>query len=498
MSLWNNRNTFRGLVRNHMESFWFSYSTPTPRSARQVFTLLLLCLAVSMGTAILLFHWLNKLLMYTPQTAGIAAGIHAAAMFISLFLVHPLRCAFTLMFPTLGTRQGRKLVLSMCAMIIVLYVLPNIAANIAAISHLMKCTSENLAHSLLNSAQLSNNIKSNMIERVQLINSNTVFLAETLSNFNHSTEINVSELRERLTNLSKHVEEDFSKAKHQLKEVKLLSSRIFAAFFVFYLFMDSAMYLKSYLTSVRFDNVYISGLLRRTASDKGIQVEAKDVKNGVNSTSFRMTKKELVRCLVPILQITLYLLMTLMLIILDRIVHYLVETGGNWLLDIPPTHITVQVHFKVGYQNIFCYLLGRNTEVRDFGKTYSAIVGSDAAECKAEASHLNPKVLVSLGLLYLVSYSLAFLEVYARRLRRKVASSFFQQQERKRIDYLIEKILKKRENPKSVPSAKGEVEGEEKKMQGSDEMECEDQPQGQLCQFYKLQETSVSLAVSSV
>ncbi|KAL6459066.1 hypothetical protein MHYP_G00325380 [Metynnis hypsauchen] len=449
-----------------------------------------MCLAISASTAALLFHWLSDLLMYDPLTAGISTGIYATAVLIFSFLIHPFRCAFTLMFPTMGTRQGRKLVLSMCAMIVILNILPNIAANIATITHLVKCTTENLAHSLLSSAELSNRIKNDIVGKIQTIENNEFHFVERLSNFNHSTDIKVSELRESLNNLSNHVEEDFSKAKQQLEEWKLLSSRIFAAVFVIYLFMDSTIYLKSYLTSVRFDNVYITGLLRKTAKDKGIQIEAKDVKNGVNSISFRMTKRELIRCLVPILQITLYLLMTVMLIMLDHIVFYLVATGESWLLDIPSTDISILVYFTVDYQYcsfLFCY---DNPKMVNIRKMYSAIISSDAAQCKAKPSMLNPRVLVSLGLLYLLSYSLAFLEVYARRLRRKVASSFFQQQEKERIEFLIEKILNKKRCAKSLSSTEAETKIKEKEMQRNDDLESRDQSQGQSYTFYNQHESS--------
>ncbi|XP_022526667.2 osteoclast stimulatory transmembrane protein isoform X1 [Astyanax mexicanus] len=485
MSLQNIRHKFRRLVRwNLMEFLWFSYSTPSPQSTTQLITLLLLCLAISAGTGALLYRWLSDLLMYTRRTALISAGVYAAAMFFSSLLVHPLRCVFTLMFPTLGTRQGRKLVLSVCAMIVVLEVLPNIAANIATITHLMKCTSENLAHSLLNSSQLCNSIKSNMVEQVRFVKHDSISLDQKFQTFNHSTQINVAEMRGRLNNLSRHVEEDFSRAKRQLEDLKLLSSRVFAAVLVVYLFADSAAYLKSYLTSARFDNIYITGLLRRTAADKGIPaVGAKDVKNGVNSTGFRITRRELIRCLVPVLMITLYLLITIMLLMLDRIVLYLVVTGQTWLSEVPSTKITIQANLKVNYFSSLCELFScSGSMLRNDTKTYTAIVGSEAAQCSAQPHELDPNHLVLLGLLYLASYSLAFLEVYARRLRRKVASSFFQQQEEKRIDFLIEKILKKRESLKR--------EEEEKKMEGSEVIEPVDQPEPELYKFYKLQETS--------
>ncbi|XP_066501038.1 osteoclast stimulatory transmembrane protein [Hoplias malabaricus] len=490
MSLWNFWNTFRGSIRNSMEFLWFSYSIPTPQNAGQIFTLLFMCLGISVGTGALLFRWLSERLLYDRLIAGISSGIYSAAVFILCFLVHPFRCAFTLMIPTLGTRQGRKLILSMCAMTVVLYIFPNIAANIATITHLMKCTSENLAHSLLNSSQLSNSIKNDMVGKIQVIKNHEISFMEKLQNFNHTTDIKVNTLRESLNNLSKHIEEDFSKAQQQLERVKLQSSRILAAVFVIYLFLESTLYLKSYLTSVRFDNVYITGLLRRTAKDRGIQVEAKDVKNGVNSTSFRMTKRELIRCLVPILHITLYVLITVMLIMLDKIVLYGVVTGGTWLLDVPSTDISVQVHFKVDYWSSICQVFscGKSVEV-DFRRTYRATVGSDAAQCKAKPSELNPDELVSLALLYLFSYCLAFLEVYSRRLRRKVASSFFQQQEEKRIQFLIEKVLTKKLSQISRCPAEAETGSVKVKMQRYDEVELVDQPQAQQYK-YQLKEAS--------
>lgn len=351
---------FRVPVRNGLQFMWSSYSTPTPHSAKHVLTLLFLCFIISISTGGLLFHWLRGLLRYHLQTAGIATGVYTVASSILLFLVHPLRCAFTLMFPTLGTQQGRKLVLSLCVMIVLIHVLPNIATNIVELTHLMKCTSENVAHSVLNSSALSNIIKSDLVSKVKSIKDSSVGqFVEQLTSFNHRTDIDVSGLRENLKKLSKHVGQDFTKAIHQLDELKLLSSRILAVGLVIYLFMDSSIYLKSYLTSIRFDNVYITGLLKKNAGSRGFQVEAKDVKNGVNVTSFRMSKSELLKCVLPILMITLYLLMTIMLLVLDHIVYYAVETGGPWLLDIPPTDIAMEIKFKVSFVTfiVTCLLL---------------------------------------------------------------------------------------------------------------------------------------------
>lgn len=82
-------------------------------------------------------------------------------------------------------------------------------------------------------------------------------------------------------------------------------------------------------------------------------------------------------------------------------------------------------------------------ELFNFNRTYTALIHSDPNVCEAQSSKLNPSVVTALVFLYLFSYTLLPLEVYARRLRRKVAASFFQQQEDRRVEFLIKKIQTK-------------------------------------------------------
>uniref|UniRef100_A0A8C2ELN1 Osteoclast stimulatory transmembrane protein n=1 Tax=Cyprinus carpio TaxID=7962 RepID=A0A8C2ELN1_CYPCA len=440
----------RASVRSSMEVLWLCYSSPTPQSASHLLTLLVLCLSLAAVTASLLFHWLIDLLKYNVQTALVAVGIYAIAVFILSSLIHPYRCAFTIIFPTSFTQQGRKLLLSTSMMIIVLYVLPNIAANIATLTHVVKCASEKLSQSLLSSSELINTIKDNIVRRAE--ESKYESLLQMLCDFKHTTHINVSEVKRRLHLLSQRVQEDFSEVKSQVQDLKLLFSRIFAAVFVLYLFTESVMYLRSYLTSVRFDNTYITGGLRKKGAEKGIVVEAKDVKNGVNSTSFRITQKELFKCLAPAVVITLYLLLTISLIVLDHFLYYLVKLGVPWISNMPSTNIGININFKVVEVDIRqIFSSNCQVELLNFNRTYTALIPSDPNVCEAQSSKLNPSVVTMLVFLYLFSYTLLPLEVYARRIRRKVAASFFQAQEGRRVEFLIKKIkIKQKERQNEV------------------------------------------------
>lgn len=62
--------------------------------------------------------------------------------------------------------------------------------------------------------------------------------------------------------------------------------------------------------------------------------------------------------------------------------------------------------------------------------------------CQAAASPPSRGVAVLLGCLGLMSYFLVFLEVYAKRLCRKICASFFREHGKKRMEHLRKKEKK--------------------------------------------------------
>lgn len=101
----------------------------------------------------------------------------------------------------------------------------------------------------------------------------------------------------------------------------------------------------------------------------------------------------------------------------------------------------------------------------NFFRRYNATISSDVTQCKTRPSKLNAGVILALLLLYILSYCLTFLEVYARRLRRTVASSFFQLQEEKRITFLIDQVMIKKKKKQAKLT---ERESTENRRQGND------------------------------
>ncbi|KAK6303391.1 hypothetical protein J4Q44_G00258450 [Coregonus suidteri] len=218
-----------------------------------------------MVTGGLLYHWMTEILRYDSGTSSTAACIYTVAILFLSFLCHPLRCVLTMILPTLGTKQGRKLIISTSVIVLVLNIILNITVNMGVVMHVLKCTS---------------------------------------------------------------------------------------------------------------------------------------------------------------------------------------EVSGPWLLDVPATAVSIAVKYKVHLRFpglcIIPAICG-DTELANFHKQYDWTFNPEALLCDVEPSAPDLRVRVLLGLLCLVSYIMVLLEVYARRIRRKVSASFFKKQEEKRINFLLKKIQAKQD-----------------------------------------------------
>lgn len=302
-----------------------------------------LCLAFVLITGGLLYHWMANTLKYHAESSIGIACVYSTLMFLVSFLCHPLRCVLTMTLPTVCTKQGRKLLITASVMVLVLNVVPNITVNVGAAAGLLKCTAEGFARTLLNSTDPLNRAKSDLVRASIPPSKMEQHMVTKMRKFDQSTNINVSEVKGKLTTVLGSIKEKAKEARDLFGWCKLLSNRIFAGLFVALLTLESLLYLKSYLTLLHFDNDYISKDLQKNMED---QKKRKD-KLSTFSKRCNVTGEECSSSLVTLTLVTLHFMVITIIVVLDHVVFDVVQAILPWLLDFPATSATLSVNYKV-------------------------------------------------------------------------------------------------------------------------------------------------------
>ncbi|XP_075898328.1 osteoclast stimulatory transmembrane protein [Nelusetta ayraudi] len=427
-------------ARSILAYSWDVYSMPAP-AGKDVFVLMSLCLTFVVTSGGLLYHWLADTLKYHAESSLGIACVYGALMFLVSFLCHPLRCVLTMTLPTVCTKQGRKLLITAAVMILVLNVVPNITVNVGAAARLLKCTAEGFARTLLNSTEPLNRAKRDLVgESIKM--DLGMGIVQNLREFDQSTNVSMSEVKDRLTMVVGSIKERVKEARDLFEWCKLLSNRIFAGLFVALLTLESSLYLKSYLTLLHFDNDYISKDLQKSVAEKN----KRKGKNSPFSNRCNVTSQECTSSFVTLTLVTLHFMAITLIVVLDHVVFHVVQAILPWLLDFPATSATLSVDYKVrGSTAALCIFpqLCSPRELVSFHHDYTWTYNPEPLLCDVTTSPPSQGIRLLLGCIGLMCYVLVFLEVYARRLRRRICASFFREQERRRVDYLVKNAQEK-------------------------------------------------------
>ncbi|NWV73328.1 OCSTP protein, partial [Dasyornis broadbenti] len=431
-----------------MADLWWIYSKPVPADGRELWTLFLQCACITIMIGGLFYNWMFSSLEYSWHLSVAVAIAFSLLLLLTLLLVHPARCVFSMIMPTLGTKQGRKLLFSTCIMIAVVNITPNIISNIKTILQVIECICKNSSDSLLNSTALLEKVSWEFGDAIQ----ETIHSLYKPMNghFRFSLLHNSSLIYQEMHLAGEKISREFLSVEVLVKDSIRVANRLVAGFFMLYLCFESTWYLKNYLTNIRFDNFYITKKLERLAMDrKAAHLLVGSSKKLIRPTGLKLSWEEVVLCLVRAMLVTVALMLMLVVVAMDHFAFSVADRAVRKAAQFSAVPITLNIKYKVeiGIVPFLFKVFGRPSKellLGDFNRTYHHHLIFSSAHCKISTpTPPNPSVLLVVGLLFCILYATVFLETYARRLCRKIAASFFQSWEKKRALYLYRKLCRR-------------------------------------------------------
>ncbi|NXY91458.1 OCSTP protein, partial [Alcedo cyanopectus] len=433
---------------------WSVYSKPVPANGRELWALFLQCFCVTVVVGGLFYNWMFASLEYSWHLSIAMAVSFSLLLLLTLFLVHPARCAFSIIMPTLGTKQGRKLLLSTCIMIVVVNITPNIISNIKTILQVIQCICKTSSESLLNSTALLDTASWEFGEAIQeTINSINIHRPMN-GHFQFSLLKNNSFIYEQMHLAGEKIGKDFIAVEVLIKDSVRVGNKLVAGFSMLYLCFESTWYLKNYLTNLCFDNFYITKKLERLAVDrKASQLLLGSSKNLFRPTGLRLSREEVMLCLVQVMLLTMALVLMLVVVAMDHFAFSMADTAVRKAAEFSMVPVSLSIRYSVSsgakveilpFLSKLIWLPHKGSPLQDFERNYHHYLTFSSAHCRiTPPTPPNPSVLLVVGLLFCILYITVFLETYAHRLCRKIAGSFFESWEEKRALYLYKKLSRK-------------------------------------------------------
>lgn len=335
-------------VSRTVADLWSVYSKPVPASGRELWTLFLQCSCITVVIGGLFYNWMFASLEYSWHLSVAMAVSLSLLLLLTIFLVHPARCVFTMIMPTLGTKQGRKLLLSTCIMIVVVNVTPNIISNVKTILQVIKCICKNSSESLLNSTALLDTASWEFGDAIQEIIHAINIHRPMNGHFQFSLLKNSSLIYQQMHLAGEKIGKDFLAAEVLVKDSVRVGNKLVAGFSMLYLCFESTWYLKNYLTNLRFDNFYITKKLERLAGDrKAAHLLVAPSKNLIRPTGLKLSREEVMLCLVRAMLLTVALMLMLVVVAMDRFAFSVADTAVRKAAQFSAVPVALSIKYSV-------------------------------------------------------------------------------------------------------------------------------------------------------
>lgn len=320
-----------------LQAAWTAFCQPVPASCKELLIQLLLCVSLASVVAGLVHHRLLSLQLYPLGPPASVTAVCGVLVFLILGLVPPIRCLFALSVPTLGSQQGRRLLLSYSAANLAVAVVPNVLANVQAAGRVLSCVTQGSLESLLNTTHQLHQAARELGPAGQEVSRSLAF----------ETEGNGSAFRLHTLRVTQQILEDFS-GLEVLAQAALGTQRVITGLFMLGLLGEAAWYLHCYLTNLRFDNIYATRqLVQQLAQAGATHLLASPPPWLLQTAQPKLSQEELLSCLLRLGLLALFLVATAVTVAADYGAFLLAQAAVAWAQKLPTVPIILTVKYNV-------------------------------------------------------------------------------------------------------------------------------------------------------
>lgn len=323
------------------------YSKPTPSNRFEIFILFLLCFFISTSIAALLLLWMVYSLTYDLSGVAIFSGVFTVLVTAVLMMVHPVRCVLSILLPSLGTGQGRKILISSVLTLTLATCVPNMVRNANWTAYLIRCSSRSLIAGMLNSSQMTQ-------QALGDINAWTAKMPASsgMSSLSLKQEVDASAVRQEISAMADNMKADLTSVHDSLSLASSVLQKMTAAALVLLMLCGSAAYLIGYLTDLKYDNVYASRRLMAALVASGgdgatTTLPVRYRGRLVRTAGVKMTRDEVRRCAWGVMVLGFYAMLCFAVIALDHFVYRALELLLAWTRDVPEIKFQIDVNLEV-------------------------------------------------------------------------------------------------------------------------------------------------------
>ncbi|XP_048203445.1 osteoclast stimulatory transmembrane protein [Perognathus longimembris pacificus] len=423
-----------------LQAAWEAFSQPVPASCGQLLTQLLLCGPLAVAATGLVHRWLVSSQLYPLGPSAAVTTVCGLLVFLSLGLMPPVRCLFALSVPTLGTEQGRRLLLSYSATTLAMAVVPNVLANVGAMGRVLRCVTEGSLESLLNTTHQLHAA------------SRTLGPTGQASSRGLTMEVqgNGSAIRLHMLGATQQVLEDFSGLESLARAAALGIQWLATGLFILGLLLESAWYLHRYLTDLQFDNIYATRqLAQQLAQARATHLLARPPSWLLQTAQPKLSQEELLSCVLRLGLLGLLVVATAVTVATDHVAFLLAQAAVGWAQKLPIVPVTLTVNYDAAYTvlGFLPFLFNRPVPQSPWVSTrgsYQWELRLTSRRCPLlPAQHPRAAGPLAACALQLLAGGTVLLRAYARRLRHSIAASFFPAQEARRAQRLHARLQRR-------------------------------------------------------